>query len=123
MSTTGLAMADSAIDAVRSTRRWAVGVLVLGTLALAAYLAMVLAVGWVLLSAVDTVTGRETTDIDLARVLTDVTPGVGLGWCVGLGAAALLGRGSALGARVAGLAAGTLGAAAGAAVLAVTGII
>lgn len=110
-------------DRVRTTRRWTVGVLAAATSALAAYLVLVVAAVWVVVSTVDAVAARDTPPLDLVAVLADVAPGLLVGWCTGLAASAALAGGEALGARVAGVAAGAVGMTAGAAVLAVTGIL
>ena len=74
--------------ATTTTQRWAVGVLAVSTVLLLAYLALLVAGGWILASGWNVITGGE-----------------------------------ALGARTAGLAAGAVGTTAGAAVLALTGIL
>ncbi|MFW5471196.1 hypothetical protein ACOCJ4_14250 [Knoellia sp. CPCC 206435] len=108
---------------VRTARWWAVGVLTAATVALAAYLALVLLATWLMVSAVDAVTDLGTRPLDVTSLLLDVAPGLLLGWCVGLILAGVLARGQALGARAAGCVAGTLGSFAGGAVLAATGIL
>ncbi|MFC7491020.1 MULTISPECIES: hypothetical protein [unclassified Knoellia] len=106
-----------------SARWWAVGVLSAATLVLAGYLTLVIVAAWLLVSAVDAVRDVETAALDLTSLLLDVAPGVLVGWGVGLAAAALLGRGESMQPRGAGVAAGSLGALVGVAVLAVTGVL
>ena len=74
-------------------------------------------------SALDAVRHRDSLEVDLSLVAADVAPGLLVGWCIGLAATAVLARGEAMGPRAAGLVAGVVGAAAGAAVLALTGIL
>ncbi|KGN41505.1 hypothetical protein [Knoellia aerolata] len=105
----------------RSTRRWAVGVLSVATVLLTAWLTLVIVAAWLVGSAIEVVRDRDVGALDLTALLVEVAPGLLVGWGVGLAAAALLGRGEALGPRGAGVAAGSLGVLAGAAVLAATG--
>ena len=66
----------------------------------------------------------NAVSFDVLSVATDVAPVLLVGWCTGLAAsAALSARGEALGVRAAGITAGALGAVAGAAVLALTGLL
>lgn len=110
-------------DAVRTARWWAVGILTVATLALAAYLALVIAALSLMVSAVDAVTDLGTRPFDVTALLLDVAPGLLVGWSVGLVMAGVLARGEALGARAAGCTAGALGSVAGGAVLAATGVL
>ena len=107
-------------DAAVTTRRWAVGVLVVATTALALYLVALLAAVWLFAVAWGAVTS-ERASVDVLSVARDVAPALLVGWCTGLAASAVLARGEALGPRLAGVAAGALGTASGAAVLALTG--
>ena len=66
---------------------------------------------------------RTSVSIDVLSVAADVAPALLVGWCTGLATSAALARGEALGARAAGIAAGALGTTAGAAVLALTGLL
>ena len=108
---------------VRTARWWAVGVLALATLALAAYLALVLVATWLMVSAVDAVTDLGTRPLDVTSLLVDVAPGLLVGWSVGLVMASVLARGQALGASAAGFTAGALGTVVGGVVLAATGVL
>jgi hypothetical protein len=107
----------------RTTRLWAVGVLVLGTLALAAYLALVLMTVWFVGSAIDAVSTRDLGPLDVSGYLVRAVPGLIVGWCTGLATSWLLSRGEALSARAAGLAAGAAGLLVGAVILALTGVL
>lgn len=102
-------------------RRWAVGVLVAGTLAAAAYLAAVLAAAWLIASAYGAVTASRSPRLDVVAAAADFAPGLLVGWCTGLAAVAVLARGETLGHRAAGVTAGGVGVLAGALVLRVTG--
>ena len=107
---------------VVTTQRWTVGVLALATVLLGAYLALLVTATWLLASAWGGLTDN-TVSFDLLSVATDVAPVLLVGWCTGLAASAVLARGEALGARAAGITAGALGTVAGAAVLALTGLL
>ena len=108
---------------VRTTRRWAVGVLAVATAGLLAYLAAVLAAVWMFASAWDAVVGHGSGSIDALGLVVDVAPALLVGWCTGLAASAVLSRGEALGPRTAGVAAGLVGTVLGWAVLAMTGLL
>lgn len=107
-------------DAAVTTRRWAVGVLAVATTVLAAYLMALVAAVWLFTVAWGAVTSQPAS-VDLLSVARDLAPTLLVGWCTGLAASAVLARGDALGPRLAGVAAGALGTASGAAVLALTG--
>jgi len=109
--------------ATTTTQRWAVGVLAVSTVLLLAYLALLVAGGWILASGWNVITGGQPATVDVLAILADVAPSLLVGWCTGLAASAVLAGGEALGARTAGLAAGAVGTTAGAAVLALTGIL
>ena len=112
--------------ATTTTQRWAVGVLAVSTVLLLAYLALLVAGGWILASGWNVITGGQPATVDvlaILAILADVAPSLLVGWCTGLAASAVLAGGEALGARTAGLAAGAVGTTAGAAVLALTGIL
>ena len=66
---------------------------------------------------------HDPVSFDLLAVAPDVAPVLLVGWCTGLAASAALARGETLGARTAGITAGALGTVAGAAVLALTGVL
>ncbi len=104
-------------------RRWAVGVLVAGSLAAVAYLAAVLAAVWLVASAFDVVTARNSGGIDLVAAAADLVPGLLVGWCTGLAAVTVLARREEMGSRMAGATAGGLGVLAGALVLRLTGVL
>ena len=106
-----------------TTQRWAVGVLAVSTVLLLAYLALLVAGGWMLASGWNVITGGQPATVDVLAILADVAPSLLVGWCTGLAASAVLAGGEALGAHTAGLAAGAVGTTAGAAVLALTGIL
>lgn len=111
----------AATDAVATTRRWAVGVLAVATTLLLGGVALLLALGWFLMEAW---TGEaHDRAADVLAVTRDLAPVLLVGWCTGLAAGAVLGRGEAMGPRLAGIAAGALGTASGAAVLALTGTV
>lgn len=112
----------AATDTVATTRRWAVAVLVLATVGLAAWVALLVAGAWLGAAAWSVLTGQPVS-LDLVAVVRDVAPALLVGWCLGLAASAVLSRGEALDPRLAGVAAGALGTASGAAVLALTGTV
>jgi hypothetical protein len=114
---------DAGLERVRSARRWAVGVLVVATLVLAAYLALVLVAVWFVGSAMEALSSRDLGSLDVAASLLKAVPGLLAGWAAGLSASMVLARGEALDARAAGLCSGVLGALVGAVVLALTGVI
>ena len=116
-------MVDGDHARVRTTQRWAVGVLALSTLVLLAYVASLLAAAWLAVSVVAAVTGRPAPPVDLPAVVAAVAPGMLVGWCTGLATSAALARGEALGARASGVASGVVGTLAGAAVLALGGLV
>ncbi len=107
---------------VVTTQRWTVGVLALSTVLLGAYLALLVTATWFFASVWGGLT-RTTVSFDLLPLVADVAPVLLVGWCTGLAASAALTRGEALGARAAGITAGALGTAAGAAVLALAGLV
>jgi hypothetical protein len=101
-----------------------VAVLVPGTLVLVLHLTLVVAAAGLAVSFAAAIGLLETVPpLDVAGMLTDVAPGVLSGWAVGLVVARVLGAGSALGHRAAGVTAGVLGCVVGAAVLRVTGVL
>lgn len=108
---------------MRTTRRWAVAVLTLATVALAAYLALVVVAVWLFGSSMEVLADRDLGALDLRGLFVDVVPGLLVGWGAGFAATVVLGRGEALTARGAGIVSGSLGVVAGAAVLAATGIL
>ncbi|MFW5473617.1 hypothetical protein ACOCJ5_09915 [Knoellia sp. CPCC 206450] len=110
-------------DPTRVARRWAVCVLTAATVALAAWLTLGLVAVWLVGSTIEAVSARDIGTLDVAGLLVTTLPGLVGGWAVGLGAAVLLGRGEAMGARAAGVAAGLLGVVVGAALLAATGAV
>lgn len=107
----------------RTARRWAVGVLAVATVGLAAYLALLSVGVWMVAFALGAVTGRPTAGVDVLAVVADALPALLAGWCIGLATVAALGRARSLGPRTSGLAAGALGTAAGAAVLGLAGLL
>ena len=109
--------------ATTTTQRWAIGVLAVSTVLLLAYLALLVAGAWLFASGWNVVTAGQPATVDVLAILADVAPSLLVGWCTGLAASAVLAGGEALGARTAGLAAGAVGTTAGAAVLALTGIL
>ena len=111
------------VDPAATTQRWAVGVLVVSTLALLAYLALLVAASWLFAVGWNALTAGEPVSVDVLAIGSDLAPALLVGWCTGLAASAVLARGEALGARTAGMVAGTLGTAAGAALLAVSGLL
>ena len=111
------------LGATTTTQRWAIGVLAVSTVLLLAYLALLVAVAWLFASGWGVVTAGQPATVDVLAILADVAPSLLVGWCTGLAASAVLAGGEALGARTAGLVAGAVGTTAGAAVLALTGIL
>lgn len=111
------------VDPAATTQRWAVGVLVVSTLALLAYLALLVVANWLFAVGWNAVTAGESVSVDVLAIGADLAPALLVGWCTGLAGAAVLARGESLGARTAGIAAGALGTAAGAALLALTGLL
>lgn len=111
------------VDRVRTTQRWAVSVLVLATVALLAWVAVLVAASWLAVAALTAVTSGGPVTIDLRSVAASVAPVLLVGWCTGLACAAALAGGEALGARTAGLVAGLAGSVAGAAVMALTDLL
>jgi hypothetical protein len=109
-------------ERARTTRRWAVAVLSLATVALLGYVVFLVAVVWVLASAWNDVFSIGGLSLDLLAVVRSVAPVLLVGWCTGLAACAALSRGEAMRPRTAGLAAGAVGTAAGAAVLALSNL-
>ena len=115
--------ARSALTArVVTTRRWAIGVLAISTLLLVAYLVLVVALTWFFASTWNGLAGGSLS-IDLFSVAADVAPALLVGWCTGLATSAALTGGESLGPRTAGIVAGVLGSTAGAALLALTGLL
>ena len=108
---------------VRRAQGWTVGVLAVATTALLGYVVALAAVASLVGTALDAVRHRGSPSVDLSLVAADVLPGLLVGWCIGLATTTVLARGEALSPRVAGLVSGVVGATAGAAVLALTGIL
>ena len=108
----------TAAQRVRTVQRWAAAVLTLATAAVLGYVALVVAAVWLAGSAIEAVSGRGDATVDLLAVGRHVAPVLLVGWCTGMAASAGLAPGEALGPRAAGLLAGSIGALAGAAVLA-----
>ena len=108
----------------RSGTPWAVAVLLLGTLLLVGYLA-VLWVAAALAVSFGAAVGLfdESLSPDVASLVLDVVPGVLTGWVAGLLANRVLASGTALGPRPAGATGGLLGCALGAVVLHAQGIL
>ena len=102
---TGAHRRTGGADRVRTTQRWTVASLALATVVLLAYVAVLVTTAWLFVSAWDAVTARETVPMDLLGIAQD------------------LARGEALGPRTAGLVAGSIGAAAGTVVLALTNLL
>jgi hypothetical protein len=107
-------------DAAVTTRRWAVGTLAVASTVLALYVAALVVGVWLIAAAWGVMTSTQAV-LDIGGLARDVAPALLVGWCTGLAASAVLARGEALGPRLAGVAAGALGTASGAAVLALTG--
>ena len=97
--------------------------LVFSTLALLGYVALLVVANWLFAVGWNAVTTGESVSVDVLAIGADLAPALLVGWCTGLAAAAVLCRGEALGPRTAGLAAGALGTAVGAALLALTGLL
>ena len=109
-------------DPATTTRRWAVGVLAAATTVLAAYVVALVAGIWLVAVAWSAVTSTEAV-LDVGGIIRDMAPALLVGWCLGLAASAVLARGETLPPRLAGVTAGALGTASGAAVLALTGTV
>ncbi|NHA66545.1 hypothetical protein [Phycicoccus flavus] len=105
------------VDVVRA-RRWTVGVLTLATLAAVVHSTLVLLGVWLATGAYTLVTGRDLGSLDVLGAVDDLAPALLVGWCCGLACVAALGRGAALGPRLAGVTAGLVGALCGAGILA-----
>ena len=114
---------DGDAERVRTTQRWAVGVLTLSTVVLLAYVALSVAATWLAASVVTVVTARPAGPLDLTAVASAMAPGLLVGWCTGLATRAAVSRGEALGPRASGMASGLVGTVAGAAVLALGGLL
>ena len=110
-------------DRVRTTQRWAGYVLALATIVLVAYLAVLVVASWLVVAAFTAVTSGGPMTVDLPAVVAAGAPVLLVGWCSGLACAAALAGGDALGARTAGIVAGLVGSTAGAAVMALTGLL
>ncbi len=108
---------------VRRAQGWAVGVLAVATTALLGYVVALAAFTALVGIALDAVRHGGSPSVDLSLVVADVLPGLLVGWCIGLATTTVLARGEALSPRAAGLVSGVVGAAAGAAVLALTGLL
>lgn len=111
------------LDAAATTQRWAIGVLALSSGLLLAYATLLVAPAWLFAVGWNVVTAGHAASVDALAVGADLAPALLVGWCTGLAASAALTRGPALGARTAGVAAGAVGTAAGAALLALTGLL
>ena len=111
------------VDPAATTQRWAVGVLVASTLALLAYAALLVVASWLFTFGWNALRAGEPVSVDVLAIGADLAPALLVGWCTGLAGAAVLARGESLGPRTAGIAAGALGTAAGAALLALTGLL
>jgi hypothetical protein len=107
-------------DRVVRVRRWTVGVLAASTAVLLAYVAFLALAMWMIASALSGPFGWGAVSVDWVDVARDVGPVLLVGWCTGMAASAVVVRWEALGARSAGLVAGSVGTAAGAVVVAVT---
>ncbi len=110
-------------DGAATTQRWAVGVLAVSTVLLLGYAALLVVAGWLVASGWNVVTTGRSVSVDVLAIGSDLAPALLVGWCTGLAASAVLARGEALGDRTAGVTAGTIGTAAGAALLALTGLL
>ncbi|PKW26765.1 hypothetical protein [Phycicoccus duodecadis] len=107
----------------RTARRWAVGVLLAGTLALAAYLSLVMLAVALVVALFGSVLDLGSGRLDAGGLALDAAPGLLVAWCLGLAAVAALAGRTALGPRAVGLAGGLLGTAAGAGMLALAGVL
>jgi len=108
--------------AASTTRRWAVGVLAVATVVLAAYVAALVVGVWLVAFAWSAMTSQDAV-LDVGGLVRDVAPALLVGWCTGLALSAWLTGEEALGPRASGIVAGVLGSSAGAAVLALTGLL
>ena len=111
------------VDRVRTTQRWAVGVLVLATAALLAYLVLLVVAMAMLTAFVSGVLDIGPASFDARALGPSVATVLLVGWCTGLATSAATTRGEALGPRTAGLLAGGLGTASGLVVMALTGLL
>lgn len=108
---------------MRAARRWTVGVLGVGTVALLVHATLLVAMAWLLGSVFEAVTARESVQVDLFAVAADVAPVLLLGWCSGMATSASIARGETLGARTAGVVSGTVGIVAALLVMRLTGLL
>lgn len=124
-TTTALAEHHAEPDplAHRTARRWAVGTLLVATLALAAYLALVMLAAALVVALFGSVLDPGSGRLDAGGLALDAAPGLLVGWCLGLAAAAALTGRTSLGPRTTGLLAGLVGTAAGAGVLSLAGVL
>lgn len=111
------------VDRLPTVQRWAAAVLVLATVGLAVYVALAATAVWLVGSVIDVVTGGGSASLDALAVARHVAPVLLVGWCTGMATAVGLAPGRALGARAAGLLAGSVGTAAGLVVLLLTGLL
>ena len=116
--------AGSAVLGARgSVTRWATGVLAVATAALLLYVVALVVMGWLAMAAFAVLRPSSSLSVDVPGMFADAAPALLVGWCVGRAAAAVLEPGESVPPAVAGVAAGLLGAGAGAVVLALTGLL
>ena len=108
---------------VRTTRRWTVGVLALASVALLAYATLLIIAVSLLVSLWNGWAGPEAVSIDAFALARSLAPVLLVGWCTGLASSAALAGREVLGPRIAGVAAGAVGAGAGALVMAATDLL
>ncbi len=106
-----------------TARWWAVGVLSLGTLALAAWLVVLVAAGAMAAFTIGILRPQTPVDLDVAGLVLASLPGLLVGWCVGLATTAVVSRGEALGPRTGGTVGALVGLVAGALVLRLSGLL
>ena len=112
--------AAEGVDRMVRVRRWTVGVLAVSTTALLAYVAFLALVMWMVASALSGPFGWGAVTVDWGDVARDVAPVLLVAWCTGMAAGAVAVGSESLGARSAGLVAGSVGTAAGVVVVAFT---
>ena len=113
----------SSRDRVGTTRRWAVGVLALATVALAGYLVLLVVATALVATFVSGVFDLGPVGVDARSLVPSVATVLLVGWCTGLATSAAIAGGEVLGPRTAGLVAGGTGTVAGLAALALTGLL
>jgi hypothetical protein len=111
------------VGARGSVTRWATWVLAVATAGLLLYVGALVVMGWLAMAALAVLRPSSSLSLNVAGLFADAAPALLVGWCVGRAAAAVLEPGESVPPAAAGVAAGLLGAGAGAVVLALTGLL